>query len=66
MEDTIYHLLLRHEQSGSDRPGGPGVQNGDALAHPLPGVEDHAKGDLPGTGGFQLPGVLNSSLKITM
>ena len=57
MEDTIliYHLLLRHEQSGSDRPGGPGVPDGHALAHPLPGVEDHAEGDLSGTGGFQVP-----------
>ena len=51
----ISYLLLRHEQSGSDRPGGPGVPDGDALAHPLPGVEDHAEGDLTGTGGLHLP-----------
>ena len=42
----------RYEQSGSDRPGGPGVPDGHALAHPLPGVEDDAEGDIAGAGSW--------------
>ena len=65
-KDTSFFLsfICRHEQPGSDRPGGPGVPDGDAVAHPLPGVEDHAEGDLTGTGRVHLPGVLKSSMKI--
>ena len=50
----IQFFFCRNEQPGSDRPGGPGVPDGDALAHPLPGVEDDAEGDLTGTGGLHL------------